>query len=148
MNRGKITLLSFVLVFVTGISATFALTDSAAWKLVPSWSAEAAGSNLATKATIKFFNENNQEIGNWRPFPLDRVERGEEFTVTVSANSYPIKIVVRADNKFTKTERDVMKTFKLTKFVPLDPFFDNVIVSVYNEKGQLIEERRFPIGRK
>ncbi len=141
MNRGKTTLLRLALFAIIGISSTWASSDSAG-------SVEAAGSSLATRATIKFFNENKQEIGSWRPFPLDRVARGEEFTVTVSADNYPIDIVVRADNKFKQTEKNVTKTFRVSKVVPLDPFFDNVIVSVYNQKGQLIETRRFPIGRK
>ncbi|MEY4166238.1 MAG: hypothetical protein ACOYLF_13415 [Blastocatellia bacterium] len=108
---------------------------------------EAAPVTVATDATIKFFNGNNQEIGSWRPFPLDRVARGERFTVKVTANRYPVMIRVKADNGFRR-EVWAHESFTFSDRVPNDTSFDNATVTVFNHHGYRIEERRLPIGRK
>lgn len=132
---------SFILM---GIS-TLCLSSSS--DLSKFYKAEAGALTAATQAQIKFYNGNNIEIGSWRGFPLDRVERGENFRVSVSANYYPIRILVQADNGF---RQDVTSrtAFEFSNRVPKDPSFDNVTVYVYNHYGHKIAERRLPIGRK
>lgn len=109
---------------------------------------EAAPVPAANSADISFRNARGQEIGEGRPFPLDRVTRGEQFTVIVRAQQYPVKIRVRAANGF---QREVLahSEFRFQDQVPTNPSFDNVTVSVLNpQNGHTLEQRRLPIGRK
>ncbi|MDX2032772.1 MAG: hypothetical protein SF339_18995 [Blastocatellia bacterium] len=107
----------------------------------------ASAAVVANRVDISFRNGRGQEIGEGRPFPLDRVARGEQFTVHIRAQSYPICIQVRAANGF---RREVIAhgEFRFTDRVPTNPSFDDVTITVLTLEGHRLAQRRLPIGRK
>ncbi len=129
--------------FICGLSFFAAKGNGAAELLSPA----AAAAQATNRATISFFNGRGQEIGEGRPFPLDRVERGERFTATVSAERYPITIRVRAANGFQREVTSHTPT-RFSDVVPTNPSFDNITVTVFGPNHHQIGERRLPIGRK
>ena len=139
---GALIIAALVVTLMVGIWAT---TSEKAFGLS---GVEAAQASAATSASIKFYNGNNQEIGSWRPFPLDRVARGGRFTVKVTANRYPVFIRVMTSNSTFKREGLYYGSFSFSSTVPSDTSFDNPTVSVFNHHGNNIAERRLPIGRK
>lgn len=127
------------------IAGTLLLTT--AWVTSTLHTADAAQLNAIPAVAIKFYNGKNQEIGSWRPFPLDRVARGEKFRVTVTSTIYPITIKAVADNRRLNVTRVAHEAFEFKDIVPTDPYFDNVTVTVSYKNGK-VAERRLPIGRK
>lgn len=108
---------------------------------------EATAAPVANRVDISFRNSRGQEIGEGRPFPLDRVARGEQFSVQIRAQRYPICIQVRAANGF---RREVIAhgEFRVSDRVPTNPSFDDVTVTVLSLEGHRLAHRRLPIGRK
>jgi hypothetical protein len=97
---------------------------------------------------IRFYNGAGQEVNSAKPFPQDRVSRGENYTVTVSSPGYPILIRLRADNGYVR-EWKVSGKFVERLIVPRDPSFDNAVFSVFNPTNwYCLNQRRLPIGRK
>lgn len=136
--------LSLLAVLACALSVSRSSPSSVAGFVAPVASAAPA----ANRVDIDFFNGRGQEIGEGRPFPLDRVSRGEAFTVTVQAHQYPVRIQVQADNMFMQRVT-ANGPFRFSNRVPTDPSFDNVYVSVYSSDGkQLLAKRRLPIGTK
>lgn len=97
--------------------------------------------------TIKLFNGKGQEIGNGRPYPLDRVGRGEVVTIEVTSPQYPLEITIHADNGYVrKFTAPCLFLHRMT--ISNSPFFDNATVTVKNLTTKRIVERRIPIGHK
>lgn len=110
--------------------------------------AAAAAAPAANSAQITFKNSRNQEIGEGRPFPLDRVTRGERYALIVDARNYPVKIQVRAANGYHK-DYTARGWFCEYDTVSTNPSFDNVIVTVIDPaNGHQLASRRLPIGTK
>jgi hypothetical protein len=97
--------------------------------------------------TIKLFNEKGQEIGNGRPYPLDRVGRGEVVTIQVTSPQYPLEITIRADNGYVR-KFNAPCAFLHRMTISNSPSFDNATVIVKNLKANCVVQRRIPIGRK
>ena len=108
----------------------------------------AAAAPVANSAQITFKNSRNQEIGEGRAFPLDRVARGERYALIVDARNYPVKIQVRAANGYRK-DYTATSWFCVYDTVSTNPSFDNVIVTVIDAaNGHQLASRRLPIGSK
>jgi hypothetical protein len=97
--------------------------------------------------TIQLFNGKGQEIGNGRPYPLDRVGRGEVVTIKVTSPQYPLEITIRADNGYVR-KFNAPCAFVHQMRISNSPFFDNAMVTVKNLTTKRVVERRIPIGRK
>lgn len=143
----KINTIKQITIRPAAILIASALLITTAWVTSTINTVGAAQSSSIPKVEIKFFNGKNQEIGSWRPFPLDRVARGEQFTVRVTSTIYPITIQAVADNQKLNVIQTVHHPFEFKNIVPTDPNFDNVTVKVFY-KGPKVAERRLPIGRK
>ena len=114
------------------------------WLSAPA--AEAAPA--ANSARITFKNSRGQEIGEGRPFPLDRVERGERYALIVEARNYPVRIEVRAANGYRRNYT-ARSWFCVYDTVSRNPSFDNVWVTVFDSAtGHELDKRRLPIGSK
>lgn len=115
----------------------------------PDWdTASAAPAPVANSARIVFKNSKGQEISEGRPFPLDRVARGERYALIVEARNYPVRIQVRADNGYRK-EYTAQGWFCVYDTVSKNPSFDNVWVTVFDSAtGHQLDRRRLPIGSK
>lgn len=137
------TALSLFAALVATLSLLPSKKSAAATFVAPA--AEAAPA--ANRVDISFRNERGQEIGEGRPFPLDRVSRGEQYTVIVRAQQYPICIQLRAANGYQR-QWTAQKEFRLTDRVPTNPSFDNAIFTVLDLNGHKLEQRRLPIGKK
>lgn len=108
----------------------------------------AAPAPAANSARITFKNSRGQEIGDGRPFPLDRVSRGERYALIVDARSYPVRIQVRAANGYRK-DYTASGWFCVYDTVSTSPSFDNVVVTVIDPaNGHQLDSRRLPIGSK
>lgn len=113
-----------------------------------SWLSAAEAAPAANSARITFKNSRGQEIGEGRPFPLDRVSRGERYALIVDARSYPLRIEVRAANGYRKNYT-ATGSFCVYDTVSTNPSFDNVWVTVFDSKtGHQLDKRRLPIGSK
>jgi hypothetical protein len=107
----------------------------------------AAAAPVPNHVDISFRNGRNQEIGEGRPFPLDRVARGEQYTVIIRAQQYPICVQLRAANGYFR-QWVSHGEFRHTDRVPTNPSFDNATFTVLTLDGHRLAQRRLPIGRK
>lgn len=138
--------LSLLTAFVCALSLFAAPHSATATLLSPT--AEAAPAPVANSARITFKNSRGQEIGEGRPFPLDRVSRGERYAVIVDARSYPVRIVMRAANGYRR-EDIAYGWYCRYDTVSTNPSFDNVWVTVTDAaNGHQLDSRRLPIGSK
>jgi hypothetical protein len=108
---------------------------------------KASAAAAVNAVDISFCNERGQQIGEGRPFPLDRVARGEYYTVIVRAQQYPICIQQRAANGYFR-QWVSHGEFRHTERVSTNPSFDNVTFTVLTLDGRRLAQRRLPIGRK
>lgn len=143
----KFVLMLSVLAALVGVlSLVSTQSPTGAPSLVPA--VDAAPAPVVNNVDISFRNARGQEIGEGRPFPLDRVSRGEQFTSIVRAQQYPIKIRVRAANGFQR-EVTVHSEARFQDRVPTDPSFDNITVTVFAPStNHQLAQRRLPIGSK
>lgn len=107
----------------------------------------AAAAPVVNHVDISFRNGRGQEIGEGRPFPLDRVSRGEQYTVIIRAQQYPICVQLRADNGYFR-QWISHGEFRHTDRVSTNPSFDNATYTVLTLDGHRLAQRRLPIGRK
>ncbi len=104
---------------------------------------------VVSSARITFKNSKGQVIGEGRPFPLDRVSRGERYSRIVEGNYSSVRVEVRAANGYRKvyTARNGYSCEVDT--VSTNPSFDNVWVTVFDSAtGHQLDSRRLPIGSK
>ncbi|HMV48983.1 MAG TPA: hypothetical protein PLQ88_10790 [Blastocatellia bacterium] len=130
--------------FVGALSLFTTKSGGAGWLSAPA--VEAAP--VANSARIIFKNSKGQEIREGRPFPLDRVERGERYALIVEARNYPVRIEVRAANGYYKAYT-ASSWFCVYDTVSRNPSFDNVWVTVFDSAtGHQLDRQRLPIGTK
>ncbi len=132
--------LSLFAAFVCALSLISASTSKTAALLSPT----ASAAPVTNQADIIFRTASGQTIGGGS---VDRVARGEQFTVIVRAHQYPICVQVRAANGF---QRQIIahSEFRFTDRVPTNPSFDDVIVTALSLDGHRLAQRRLPIGRR
>ncbi len=104
----------------------------------------ASAAPVTNQVDIIFRNGSGQTIGGGS---VDRVARGEQVTVIVRAQQYPICVQVRAANGF---QRQVIahSEFRFTDRVPTNPSFDDIVVTALTLEGHRLAQRRLPIGRR
>lgn len=104
---------------------------------------------VVSSARITFKNSKGQVIGEGRPFPLDRVSRGERYSRIVEGNYSSVRVEVRAANGYRKVYTAKNGYSCEVDTVSTNPSFDNVWVTVFDAStGHQLDSRRLPIGSK
>ena len=136
--------LSLLAAFVGALGMFTTQSSGTGWFAEPT----ASAAPVANSAHITFKNSKGQEIGEGRPYPLDRVARGERYALIVDARNYPVRIEVRADNGYRKVYT-ANSWFCVYNTVSRNPSFDNVEVTVFDSAtNHQLAKRRLPIGSK
>ncbi len=137
---------SLMVAFACALSLLSASHSATASRLAPA--VEAAPAPAFNSARIIFKNSRGQEIGEGRPFPLDRVSRGERYAWIVEGPTAPVRIQQRAANGYRR-DYNASGYICIWDTVSTNPSFDNVTFTVTDvATGHQLASRRLPIGTK
>ena len=113
-----------------------------------SWMAPTASAAIQAPANVVFRNAQNRVIGEGRPYPYDRIARGEWYCATITAPRYPARVRIR-------TAVGVIQQFTINgqyyhvDTVPTNPSHDDMRFAVIDPtNGHTYIECRLPIGRR